>query len=446
MYRKKIEELKAWYNKPKRKPLIVWGARQVGKSYLITEIFLSDFIDYVYIDLKKDEDSRNYFSTTCNPEKYLEYIERKFNKVISNECPLIFDEVQECHNVLTSLKYFNQDYPNLPVIATGSLVRLSLENEDENFLFPVGKVDSITLYPLTFEEFLINTNPSIYKRIQEAFLNNKPLFDYEHNLAMDLLHEYLSIGGMPEIIQDYIEKKSYVSANNLRKELYENYLQDMQSYNLSYATILKTINVYKNIYSQLNKENKNFKVTMVEKGKSNRDYFNAYKWLELAKVVYKSEKKEGKVELPLVGKDDSLFRLYLSDCGIFTYQSNVDANIFFAKNLRSNLSGIFFENYVADQFIANDIPLFYWTGKDNYEFEFIVENNGFIVPIDVKKGSGKLNSLINFRTHNPKYVAVKISSNNYGYDKENMILTVPLYSVFMLIRDLKNNSSLVKSK
>ena len=214
MERKQLEYLKEWYKKKNRKPLIIWGARQVGKSYLIEEMFLKqNFKDYVYIDLKKDDDSRAFFQTTSNPKKYLSYIEARFNKKISNSLPLAFDEVQVCHQVLTSLKYFCQDYPELPVIATGSLVRLALEktkNSNDEPLFPVGKVNSMNMYPLTFEEYLMNANKVLLERIKASYQEKKPLQEYEHELALNMLYEYLAIGGMPEVVNTFLAEKSYV--------------------------------------------------------------------------------------------------------------------------------------------------------------------------------------------------------------------------------------------
>ena len=428
MQRKQLEYLNNWYKSDRRKPLIIWGARQVGKSYLLVEMFLKkNFKDYLYIDLKKDDEARAYFRTTSDPKKYLAYIETRFNKKISNDLPLAFDEIQSCHQVLTSLKYFCQDYPELPVIATGSLVRLALKkekNSDDGPLFPVGKINSMYMYPLTFEEYLMNTNSILPGRIRKAYLNKIPLEDYEHETALDLLYEYLAIGGMPEVVDVFLKTGSYVDASEVRKQIYDNYLSDMDSYSISYKTVLKTRNVYKNIFSQLNKENKNFKVSTLEKGKSNRDYFNAYKWLELARVIYISHKKDGKISLPLGDEDSGLFRIYLSDPGIFAYQSNTNNSDFYVKDKRNTLLSIFYENYVACELSSKDIPLYYWCGKNEHEFEFIVENKGKVIPIDVKKKKGKLNSLDDYRNHNEKYVAIKISVNNFGYDLENMVLTL----------------------
>ena len=439
MERLKEKEIYQWFKSKRRKPLVVWGARQTGKTYLVKELFAQKhFDDFLYIDLKRDKDARDFFSTTSNPDEYLTYIETRYGKKISNELPLIFDEVQICQEVLSSLKYFCQDYPQLPVIATGSLVRLSIrqkENkESNNFLFPVGKIDSMNIFPMGFEEYLLNTNKKLLKIIKDGYSNKTPLKTYEHELALNALYEFLTIGGLPEALNVFIEEKSYIEATKVIKEVYSNYLADMDTYNISNETILKTRNVYKNIFSQLNKENKNFKISVLEKGKSNRDFFNAYQWLELANVIYRSKIKTGKVSLPLIEETNGLFRMYLADEGMFAFQSQVSQSDFFVKDKRNTLSGIFYENYVADEFVMKGIPLFYWTGKNSHEFEFLLYNNGKILPVDVKKDKGKLNSLDEFRSYNPKSTAVKISASNLPTGEGLVLSIVILYNGSFLFK------------
>lgn len=446
MERSKVKDLEKWYKSKFRKPLVLWGARQIGKTYLVKELFAKRFFDdFVYIDLKKDDDACKFFSTTCNPEEYLKYIQVRYGKKITPETPLIFDEVQQCHQVLSSLKYFCQDYRELPVIVTGSMVRLAIRqietnNKNEDFLFPVGKIDSMNLYPVSFGEYLENVNPILLEMIKDSYNKKTQLQNPYHEMAMDLLHEYLTIGGLPEALEIFIQEKSYIDALKVVKEVYENYLGDMAYYNVSNETILKTRNLYKNIFSQLNKDNKNFKVTAIEKGKSNRDYFNAYQWLELSHIIYRSKNVTGKVSVPIIEKTEGLFRLYLSDPGIFTYQSKVNQADFFVREKRNTLSGVFYENYVACEFVRNEIPLFYWTGKASHEFEFVVYSNENLYPIDAKKNKGNLNSLAEFRQFNPKTTGIKISSNNFGYNKENDILTIPHYAVFLLAEDLQRGT------
>ncbi len=437
-----LQKILSWYqNKEKRKPLVLWGARQIGKTYLVKEMFAKKYArDFVYIDLKKEKQAASYFKETVDDEKYLRFIESYYGKSITEDCPLIIDEAQVVPNVLTSLKYFNQDHPELPVIITGSMVRLALQREKkkegDNILFPVGKIHSMNMYPLGFEEYLLNVNKQFLERIRESYEKRIPLESYEHDLAIDLLHEYLCIGGLPEVVNNFLENHSYREAKETLNELYENYIADMSLYNISDEMILKTRNIYRNIFAQLRKENKNFKIASIDRGKSNRDYFGAYEWLDFAHVIYRSKRIEGKVTSPILEEEGGLFRLYLSDCGLFQTQSKVLQSDFLSKEGRNELSGIFYESYVADEFVAKQIPLYYWTGKQQHEFEFIVDINGDICPIDVKKKKGSLNSMKEFREHNKRTTAIKISSNHLGYDKENDILTIPLYMTFLLAEEI----------
>ena len=445
MERTYLAKIVEWYRKKEhRKPLLIWGARQIGKSYLIKNLFADKYLkDYVYIDLKKDEKAAKFFSTTVDDEKYLQFIELSYGKKISNDCPLIIDEAQTCPNVVTSLKYFNQDHPELPVIVTGSMVRLALCRSDKSGmdaqLFPVGKINSLYMYPMNFEEYLLNRNKALLSKIIEAYKSKTPLEAYLHEMALDVLHEYLSIGGLPEAVDRFLESHSYIDAKEVVKELYDNYIADMALYNVSNEMILKTRNIYRNIFSQLNKENKNFKIAAIERGKSNRDYFGAYEWLDFAHIIYRSKHKSGKLTSPLVDEEGGLFRLYLADPGLFAAESNVDVSMMLSGEGRGELSGVFYESYVADELVRCGVPLFYWTGKQQHEFEFVVDVAGVIHPIDVKKGRGTLNSLKDFRELNRKTTAVKISSNNYGYNAENDVLTIPLYMTFLFAKDISEN-------
>ncbi len=427
-----------WYENKDRKPLLICGARQVGKTYLLKEQFAKRFKNNVYIDLLKDGDSRSFFASTCDPSKYLKYIEARFNKKVSPECPLILDEIQECPMAIVSLKYFCQDHRDLPVIATGSLVRVAINRmkKKEEFSFPVGKVNVMNMYPMTFEEYLLNTNPALLGIIRESYSSHRPMDGEFHKMAMERLYEYLAIGGMPEVVGRFIETGSYVDAGKTISEVYGNYLADMSTYNVSDETVLKTRNIYQNVFMQLDKENRNFKIGLVEHGKSNRDYFNAYMWLELARVVYRSRKTEGRVSLPLTEGEQGLFRYYLADQGMFVHQSRLPRSDFMLKDKRNALAGIFYENYVADELRAKGIKLFYWTGKGSHEIEFVVQNGSYAVPIDVKKTGGKMGSLEAFRVMNPRYTAIKISSGNYGYDPGTDMLSIPLYQTFLLAEQL----------
>lgn len=443
MQRLAINKIIEWNNNKRRKPLIVWGARQVGKTFLIKDIFAKTFYknNFIYIDFKIEDEINDFCSKTANAKKIIEYISLHTNKEISKNTLLIFDEIQECPNIISSLKYFCQDYREIPVIATGSMVRIKIQRETnkrgggEKFLFPVGKIDQITIYPMTFDEFLMNSNHILYEKIKQAYNTKTPVEKEIHTLLIDQVYKYLLIGGMPEVVETFIDTNNLFEAREILKSLYDNYLSDMELYQASREAILRSRSLFSNIYKELNKESKNFSPGMIEKNKKTRDFITSIEWLTMAHIVNQSYQLKEHITMPLMKDDDSYFRLFLSDVGMFSYQSGINAASFISPNRENTLSGIFFENFVASELIAKGNPLFYWKGKSTSELEFIIESDNKIFPIDVKKGRGVLNSLEKFSYHNKYECAIKISSNNYGYDESKKILTIPFYYVSFIADD-----------
>ena len=454
MKRKYIEDLTNWNNSPNRKPLIVWGARQVGKTYLIKELFAKEYYSnkYIYIDCLKDDTFTNYCFQHSNVDDIITYLELSNNMIIDKNTLLIIDEVQECLPLITMLKYFCQDHREIPVIATGSMVRVKIKRDAHKpgigrskFMFPVGKINQITINPLSFEEYLLNKNEMLYKKIVDTYYKSSPLDDAIHELAMNEFYNYLLIGGMPEVVNEYLETGSFQKARIVLKELYDNYLADMELYQASGESIIRSRIIFNNIFSQLNKENKNFSPSCVDKKLRTRDIRTPLDWLTLAHIVNKCSLLKEKVSIPMIEDEAEAYRLYLSDIGMFSYQSGINAATFIDKNARNQLSGIFYENYVACEMVANDIPLFYWKGKQNSELEFMVQVGNNIIPIDVKKTRGQLNSLNKFKEHNHLEYAIKISENKFGINKENKLITVPFYQAFLLFNDLKEGKDLLNN-
>ena len=447
MERTALHELINWNNNPKRKPLIVWGARQVGKTHLIREIFAKTHYKnkYIYIDCKVEDEIRDFCTDTANAKKIVEYISLFKGQTIDSSTLLIFDEIQECPNLISALKYFCQDFREIPVIATGSMVRIKLQrethkrgSENKQFLFPVGKIDQMTLYPMTFDEFLLNANPVLFNRLKSAYENKEPLDNTIHNLALDHLYRYLLVGGMPEAVDTYLSTDDLLESRKVLKVLYDNYLSDMELYQASREAILRSRNLFSNIYRELNRESKNFSPGLIEKNSKTRDFATSIQWLTMAHIIHQSYQLKEHVTSPLIKDDDGHFRLYLCDIGMFSYQSGINAASFVSNEKLNTLSGIFFENFVANELVAREIELLYWKGKSSSELEFIVESNNDIYPLDVKKGKNTLNSLSKFSDHNKYNFAIKVSRNNYGYSEngKNRVLTLPLYFVPFLADDL----------
>ena len=446
MERIALQNLIDWNNNERKKPLIVWGARQVGKTYLVKDIFAETYYKnhYIYIDCKIEDEIRTFCSGTANATKIIEYISLRKGKQINEKTLLIFDEVQECPNIISSLKYFCQDYRQIPVIATGSMVRIKLQREtrkpgsgnNDKFLFPVGKINQITVYPMTFDEFLMNSNEMLYNAVKKAYDNKQPLESQVHELALEQVYKYLLVGGMPEAVEVYIDEENLLEAREILTVLYDNYLSDMDLYQASQEAVLRSRTLFQNIYKELNKESKNFSPGLIEKRSKTRDFATSIQWLTMAHVINQSFGLKEHITLPLMPDSESTFRLFLGDIGMFSYQSGINAASFISSERENTLSGIFFENFVANELIAKGHKLFYWRGKAYAELEFIVESNNKLYPIDVKKGRGTLNSLEKFSNHNQFECAIKVSKNNYGYDSKQKLLTIPFYFMPFVAADL----------
>ena len=440
MDRLALNDLIEWNNNKFRKPLIVWGARQVGKTYLILELFAKQYYpdNYLYIDFKYEDEIRDFCFETANAQKIIEFISLQKDIDINENTLLIFDEVQECPNIISALKYFCQNYREIPVIATGSMVRGKLRREVSNkqFLFPVGKIDQINIFPMSFDEFLLNANHNLYKAVLNAYNDKKPLSNQIHEMALDYVYRYLLVGGMPEVVDVYLNGGSLLDSQRILKTLYDNYLSDMELYQASRESIVRSRLLFENIYKELNKEAKNFSPGLLKENSKTRDYYTAINWLSMAHIINQSFQLKEHVSMPLIQENESYFRLYLNDIGMFSYQSDINAASFLSNDRENVLSNIFYEIFVANELKVKGHGLFYWKGKDSAELEFIVESNNKLYPIDVKKNKGSLNSLKKFSNHNNFEFAIKVSRNNYGYNETQKLLTVPFYFVPFMANDL----------
>lgn len=440
MDRLALNDLIEWNNNKFRKPLIVWGARQVGKTYLILELFAKQYYpdNYLYIDFKYEDEIRDFCFETANAQKIIEFISLQKDIDISENTLLIFDEVQECPNIISALKYFCQNYREIPVIATGSMVRVKLQREVSNkqFLFPVGKIDQINIFPMSFDEFLLNANHNLHKAVLNAYNEKKPLSNQIHEMALDYVYRYLLVGGMPEVVDVYLNGGSLLDSQRILKTLYDNYLSDMELYQASRESIIRSRLLFENIYKELNKEAKNFSPGLLKENSKTRDYYTAINWLSMAHIINQSFQLKEHVSMPLIQENETYFRLYLNDIGMFSYQSDINAASFLSNDRENVLTGIFYENFVANELKVKGLSLFYWKGKDSAELEFIVESNNKLYPIDVKKNKGSLNSLKKFSDHNKFEFAIKVSRNNYGYNETQKLLTVPFYFVPFMANDL----------
>lgn len=450
MKRKYLSKLEEWIQKPDRKPLMVWGARQVGKSYLVEELFAKKFFKdrYLKIDLSDEDDFVEYAENNSNLEKVLDYIELHYHFVPDKDHLLFFDEAQECPSIVKMMKHFCEKRRDIPLIVSGSLVRLRINRDskkaNKTFLFPVGKINQLYVYPMTFDEFLVNYDSNMYEYVKRQFESKDLIDQYIHQELIDVFRTYMFVGGMPEAVQtflDYKDKKirAYKETSKKIQEIYDDYLADMDLYQTSTESMIRSRLIYKDIYKQLNKENENFKISNTIENAKNRDMINPYFWLTTANVVLQSFCLKEKITLPLIEDENSIFRFYLSDVGMFTHQSGLNYERFLIDKDNA-LSGIYYENYVATELVARRYPLFYWKGKRSSEFEFIMNIDNSIIAIDAKRGKSNLNSLEEFRNHNKTDLIIKVSSNQYGYNEDQKLLTLPFYFFSFYLNSLSNDS------
>ena len=304
----------------------------------------------------------------------------------------------------------------------------------------------MTIYPMTFDEFLMNSNRILYDAIKNAYDNKQPLDNQIHELAMEQVYKYLLVGGMPEAVEAYVEGDNLLETREILKVLYDNYLSDMELYQASQEAVLRSRVLFQNIFRELNKESKNFSPGLIEEKSKTRDYATSIQWLTMAHIVNQSFQLKEHITMPLMPDSESNFRLFLGDIGMFSYQSGINAASFISNERDNTLSGIFFENFVANELVAKEHKLYYWRGRTSAELEFIIESNNKLYPIDVKKGKGTLNSLEKFSNHNKFEYAIKVSKNNYGYSFEQKILTVPFYFFSFVARDLADGTMKISTQ
>ena len=435
MKRKAMQDLITWKNKENRKPLLIYGARQVGKTYLVKEFGEKYFQDTLYINFETNNIINNLINEDINPENIIKNLEIFFNKKIDKENTLIFfDEIQRNNRALTSLKYFCESNPEYYIIGAGSLLGVHINKKD--FSFPVGKIDILTIYPMSFEEFLDNTgNELLIKEIRKCFRENKPISDAFHTKAIDLYYDYLTIGGMPEVVQEYINTNSVINAIDYQTSIIESYKNDITKYCETGRESNNILAAFNSIPTQLAKDNKKFQYKLIKKGGTSTIFGESINWLVNAGIVNKCTKTKIGIPLKMYEELDS-FKLYMNDTGLLTNLSNYP--IYLIKNHNAaniDMMGMLTENYVASTLKFNNLNLNYWQNDNTSEVDFILQSTkGQIIPMEVKANiHTKSRSLNNYiQEYNPSY-AIRLSLKNFGF--KNNIKAVPLYATFCLTKD-----------
>lgn len=429
MKRQILERLIEWKNKRSRMPLIINGARQVGKTYIIKEFGNKFFSNSVYFNLETNLAVNSYFETDISPLRIIQYLETAANtRIIAGETLIIFDEIQSCERALASLKTFCEEAPQYHIIAAGSLLGVAVNSE--RFSFPVGKVDELHLYPLNFEEFLWAMDKEILcEEIKQHFANNNPFPEAIHNQALELYKQYLITGGMPAVVREFLETQSLLSVTEIQARILNEYIADMAKY-ANTSTSVKIRACYNSIPAQLAKENSKFQYKLVQKGGTASIFGESIEWLNFAGIVLKCQKIDHGYMPIAVHTNLSDFKLYLSDIGMLTMKSGLPAqNILSPLDEEMSFLGALSENYVAQAFAAKEYPLYYWKNENTAELDFVLQIDGKVIPIEVK--AGKRTKSVSLSIFQKKYnspYAIRISKKNFGF--ENNIKSVPLYAVF----------------
>ncbi len=432
MKRKIYEDLLKWKNTESKIPLMVVGARQIGKTYIINEFCKKEFKKYIYINLLETPEIVSIFSRDINVMEKFKRMEIFLDTKIDIENTVIFfDEVQESEDIISALKFFCESEEKFKIICAGSLLGVKINRFKKSF--PVGKVRILNMASMDFEEFLMaNENFMLIDEIYNSYNKMMPIDNVLHNKLIELYKMYLCVGGMPEAVKDIINKKMNILEfnKNIASDIIISYLNDMNKYVVSNAESIKIEAIYKSIPIQLSNPSNKFQYSKLNKNARSRDYIEPLNWLISSSMIYKSNLIKN-IQIPLKGFiDENCFKLYLSDVGLLTSLLGVKYNDIILDNLEI-YKGIITENYVATQFVSNKNDLYYWSSSNKAEIDFLLYNDDGIIPVEVKANKNIKSKSLNMyiEKFKPKY-SIRISNKNFGF--ENGIKSVPLYATFCI--------------
>lgn len=424
LYRSIIEDLKAWKKRPDRKPLILKGARQTGKTWILEYFGKTEFEHVASFNFDKDESLKEIFENTKNPERIISQLKLHTDSpILPQKTLLIFDEIQECNKALNALKYFCEDAPEYAVVAAGSLLGVTLSKGDS---FPVGKVEFLNLYPLTFKEFLKTNDEKTYQFIEELSAI-EPLPQIIADKLNEYYRQYLIVGGMPAAVNAFMQNEGMEEVKQVQRFILNAYILDFSKH-ADNKDIPRIISIWNSIPSQLAKENRKFVYKMVKPGARARDYEDALLWLENAGLIYRVFCCS-KPFLPLKSYDDlSAFKIYLADIGLLRELAGLPPEAIISGNTTyTEFKGALAENYILQSLVCQlEILPRYWTSVGKAEVDFVIQLDVDIIPIEVKSDTrlgGKSLSVYDMN-YQPSY-KLRYSLNNLKMD-DNLI-NIPLY-------------------
>ena len=419
-------KLKQWKDSKNRKPLLIYGARQVGKTWLMKTFGRTEFSTCIYINFEKEIQLRGIFETDYDPKRIIKLIEIQANQKIEfGKTLLILDEIQEAKGGLTALKYFNEELSELHLIGAGSLLGIALKQQTS---FPVGQVEFLNLYPLNFGEFLKATgNLNLLELLQEK---DWPLIETFKTKFIHLLKQYYYVGGMPEVVQSFTEDEDYQKVRIIQQNILTSYEQDFSKHAPS-EIIPRIRMIWNSVISQLAKENKKFVYGLVKEGARAKDFELALSWLEDYGLIYKIQRTK-KSNVPLAAYSDlGVFKLYVIDIGLLGALGNLNPKALLEnETLFNEFKGALTEQYVLQELIqTKKNQIHYWSNDSgSAEIDFIFENESKIIPLEVKAGENlQAKSLKTFSIKHPKIHCFRTSLSDFR--KETWLTNIPLYSV-----------------
>jgi predicted AAA+ superfamily ATPase len=428
--RRKIEsDLREWKLSKDRKPLLIHGARQVGKTYTIRNFGEDYYRNTVYINLETNLSVASYFNDNINPERLIRFLESYVNEpIIPGETLIILDEIQSCERALTALKYFYEEIPEYHVIAAGSLLGVAINRE--KYSYPVGKTDTRTMYPLDYEEFLWAVREErLCESIHSCYSLTEPMPEALHQKAIDLYREYLIVGGMPAAVNEFVNTGKLIMIPNVQNKILDDYLADMSKYATNTESV-KIRSCYQSIPAQLAKENKKFQYKIVQKGGTAGIFGASIDWLNYAGIVLKCQKTEHGMDPISVYADLTSFKIYMGDVGLLTAKTGISQHVIL-NGENNYFMGAIAENYAAQALTAKGYPLYYWSSGNTAELDFILQKDGIITAIEVKHDANtKSKSMSEFLKKYHPDRAFKISLKNFG--KADNFTAIPLYSMFCI--------------
>ena len=431
MYRKIMEYLEKWKASEHRKPLILQGARQVGKTYSILEFGRTHYENVAYFNFETNPKLNDTFAEDISPNYLVPILSHIAGQTIVREKTLIvFDEVQLCERALTSLKYFCENAPEYHIIVAGSLLGVAVNRA--KFSFPVGKVDMKTMYPLDMEEFMLACGEhDLVERIRNCFHTDTPMPAALHDAAMQRYRQYLVVGGMPECVFQFVETQDYILVRHTQDTILASYLNDMSKYN-NLNEIKKTRLCYDNITVQLSKKNTRFQYKLIKKGGRAAEFENAIEWLTLSGIVSQVYRLD-KVKKPLENyRDIDAFKIYVSDLGLLCAKKDLAVNdVLYMVEEINDFKGGMAENYANVQLSINGYRTYFWESERGAEVDFVIQREGHIIPVEVKSADNtRAKSLkVYMETYRPAY-AIKLTAKNFGFEDGKK--SVPLYAAFCI--------------